>query len=603
LLLFCKFGGKSMEKNLILTVKTPVGAKIRVFLAEVDNEVEFFPVSAGEETKFQLTAGRYLVRQELEGFYSAERCVKLEEDTVLSLPVEKRYGYGYEPHEDRMVFCYEKDAWDKMAPDSDPRWDEWEKLIFTTPSFIREKTEGAHRIPTNEELWEFVREQEANNPNMRVYTLFESGIYKLPAPIAVFSKDLPEKECTLEELGALLRNSEKPVVHYQAQIHGNETSGCEAAMGMMKYLATPEGEKILDGIHLYIIPRLNPEGALLYQRAGGQGLDLNRDYYALYGQETKGSLRAFRAFQPCLMIDAHELRTHRLPDTLRYDDILLSGGVAPNGDPELFDNKLALLFGAKEELAKYGLRSFFYLDHISGVEMATATRYFAELGAVTVLIECRGIDMGLGRYRRRIMGQFTAARSILEEVSAHPEKYSAPTKREKAGFLDPFDRDFVVEGAYTNDPETDPVFPIAYHDASSGEVIKTEDKSVILYRKAVRTRPRPKCYVLPLGKPWEKELTDLLDRHFISYERKEGAQTMTLSRFVKEGDKAVLSEEKERVFEQGVLTVPVAQELSRYVSFLFEADCPDSEKSKMTLKFEKHLQGFFFPDGDYDIYR
>ena len=47
-----------------------------------------------------------------------------------------------------------------------------------------------------------------------------------------------------------------------------------------------------------------------------------------------------------------------------------------------------------------------------------------------------------------------------------------------------------------------------------------------------------------------------------------------------------------------------AQEASRIVSFLFEADCPDSEAAKETLKLEKHLQGFFFPEGDeFDIYR
>ncbi len=588
-----------MEKTLILTVETPLGAVIRVFEAKTEQK-EFFPVCVQEgETKFCLCQGRYVIRQEKAGFYSAERCMDLSEDTTLSLVLQERSLLGYEPHEEKMVFTYE--TWDDFAPDADARWKPYE-FLFTTPSFSRKGT-GAHRIPTNDELWAYLRAEEEKNENMRVYELFESAVYNLSAPIALFSKDLPKGEMTLEQAGEILRRSEKPVVHYQAQIHGNETSGCEAAMGLVKYLATPEGEKLLDRIHLYIIPRLNPEGAFLYQRAGGQGLDLNRDFFALYGRETKGAWRAFRAFMPCLVIDAHELRTHRHPRVQRYEDILLSAGVAPNADPELYDNNLNLLYEATAELGRMGLRNFFYLDHISGVGMATGTRYFAERGAMTVLIESRGIDQGLGRYHRRIMGQFTAARKILEEFAAHPEKYSAPTKRERESFLNPFDREFVVEGAYTDDPATDPVFPVYFYDVEKGEQTKTENKSVIIYRKAVRTRPRPECYTLPLGKAWERELIALLDRHLIFYQKNEGEQFYTGSRFVREGENITLSPVEKQCFPQGTLVIPVAQEASRMVSFLFEADCPDSKEAKETLKFDKHLKELFFPAGDFDIYR
>jgi len=597
-----------MEKKLNLTVKTPEGAKIRVFgvtfagVKDKETETEVFPAFAGDgETGFELEKGRYVVRQEKAGYYSAEQCMDVEQDMTLSLPLEKRSLHGYEPHEDRMVYTYRQ--WDQFAPDDDERWKPYE-VIFTTPSFLKKDGEGAHRIPTNEELWEFVRSEERANANMKVYTLFESGVYNLPAPIAVFSKDLPEEEMTLEELGAYLQKTGKPVVHYQAQIHGNETSGGEAAMGMMKYLATPEGSKLLDTIHLYVIPRLNPEGALLFQRANGQGLDLNRDFFIQYSREIEGACRAFRAFQPCLVIDAHELRSRKLQREFRYEDILLSSGCEPNTDPELFENNLELLFRATDELQKVGLRNYFYLDHISGAEMATATRYFMESGAMTVLIECRGIDLGLGRYRRRIMGQFTAARRILEEVAANPEKYAEPCRRDRASYLAPFDREFVVEGAYTDDPENDPKFPIVYHDLETGEVIRTEEKPVTIYRKAVRTRPRPQAYVIPLGKPWERELTDLMDRLRIKYERSSVAHTFVMTRFVKEGDQVVLTAPAAQGLEGDVLFIPVAQEASRYVSFLFEVDCPDSLKAKQTTHFARYLQDFFFPEGDaYDVYR
>lgn len=595
-----------MEKKLTLTVETPEGARIRVFSVEHPDEkdkhkeTEIAPESAGSVTKFELVPARYVIRQEKKGFYTAERCLDLTENCTLSLPLEERACFGYEPTEEQVNFTYE--AWDKFAPDEDERWKPYE-VIFDTPAFKKREGAGAHCVYTNEEMWEFVREEEAKNPNMKVYTLFESRVYNLPAPIAVFSKDIPAGDPTLEELGAALQKTGKPVVHYQAQIHGNETSGGNAALGLIKYLATPEGEKLLDKIHLYIIPRANPEGALLYRRTGGKGLDLNRDFFSLYSAENQGSFRAFRAFLPCLVIDAHELRSRKLSRVMRYEDIQLSSGVAPNAYPDFYDNNLNLLFEATYEMQKLGLRNYFYLDHVSGVEMSTSTRFFVERGAMTVLIECRGINLGNGRSRRRVMGQFTAARKMLEEIAANPEKYASASRRERDSFLAPFDREFVVEGAYTDDPENDPKFPITFFDVQTGEHVKTEDKPLTVYRKIVRTRPRPKFYVLPLGKPWEKELIALLDRHFITYEKKGTEETFELAQFVRKGDEIKLSEVKLRRFEQGALVVPVAQEASRIVSFLFEADCPDSKAAKETLKSEKHLQEFFFPKGDFDVYR
>lgn len=594
-------------KKFILTAKTPEDARIRVFevafAGEKDKETETEILAAAfadGETKFELTPGRYVIRQEKKGYYTADRCLDLDKDTTLSLPLEERSTYGYEPSEEQVNFYYE--AFDKFAPDDDERWAPYE-VIFDTPAFRKREGAGAHCIYTNEEMWEFVRAEEEKNPNMRVFTLFESRVYNLPAPIAVFSKDLPAGALTLEEVGAALQKTGKPVVHYQAQIHGNETSGGNAALGLIKYLATPEGEKLLDKIHLYIIPRANPEGALLYRRTGGKNMDLNRDYLSLYSAENQGGFRAFRAFNPCLVIDAHELRSRKLTRMMRYEDIQLSSGIAPNADPEMLENNLNLLYEATYEMQKYGIRNYFYLDHVSGVEMTTSTRFFVERGAMTVLIECRGINLGNLCARRRVMGQFTAARKMLEEVAEHPEKYAEPCRRERESYLNPFDREFVVEGAYTDDPENDPKFPITYFDVQTGEVVKTEDKPLTVYRKTVRTRPRPQAYVLPLGKPWEQELIALLDRQFITYEKKEQVYSADLSQFIREGDTIKLSDVLPRSFEKGALVVPVAQEASRIVSFIFEADCPDSVQAKKTLKLEKHLQELFFPEGEYDVYR
>ena len=102
---------------------------------------------------------------------------------------------------------------------------------------------------------------------------------------------------------------------------------------------------------------------------GGKGLDLNRDYFPMYGRETRGSYRAFRAFMPCLVIDAHELRTRKLSRVMRYEDIQLSGGCAPNGDPERVDNNLNLMFAATDEILALTEKALVNTDLVSAANV------------------------------------------------------------------------------------------------------------------------------------------------------------------------------------------------------------------------------------------
>jgi len=357
----------------------------------------------------------------------------------------------------------------------------------------------------------------------------------------------------------------------------------------------------LERLHVVMIPRLNPEGALLFQRRNGKGLDLNRDYIAVHGRETKASLRVFHAFLPSLVIDGHEFNGRKgiKERVFRDEDILLSGGCAPNAHPEMMDSSLSLLDKSVKELDRLGLRTFFYRNHFSGAGMATAIRYLAELGAPTVLIESRGIDMGTERFHRRVMGHFTVARTCLETVAENPEYFLENARREQAHFENPYDREFVLEGAYTDDPATDPAYPVAFFDTETGELKKREEKRAVVFRLPVRTRPRPRSYLIPLGEAWETSLISLLERHSIRYELREKGTALCLRAFEKASDGYRLSEPKEVVFPQGALEVPVSQRASHIVSFLFEMDSVDPVEAKKLAK----LDAFFFPQASCSVYR
>lgn len=554
----------------------------------------------------------YYVEARKKGYYSLVCSIPLKKETETDLFLTERSGMGYEPHEnvalsrkepsaweDRSMFSHDKDVWEKIAPNHHEAWGEY-ACVFTTPFFTRENTEkGKHRATSYSEMMAFIHKKAEENPHLRLFDLFTSPIYGFRVPLCLFSKDLPKGELTLEEAGEILKGTNKPVIHYQAQLHGNEVAPGEAALGMMAYLGTEKGRALLDKVHLSIIPCLNPEGALIYHRNNAAGVNLNRDYGALSAPETRGSVRAFNALDPVVMIDGHEYRAKKMFRRGRYEDIQLSLGVASNENTDLIEANEEVLFGCVGALKEMGLRSFFYRDHVSGREMVTATRYFAEKGAMTVLIESRGIDLGQERYARRVMGQFTVARHFCEAIAADPGRFLENSRKERAHFLNPFDREFVLESRYTEPEESDPHFPVYTYDYFSGDLVKTECKGVPSYKVPVRTRPRPASYLIPKGEAWEESVRELFALHGISFEEHGAGYKAHLTSYAWEGESLLVTEAKDVTFDRGALEIPVAQPMSHIVSMLFEPDCDDAEEAKRLFL----TQEIFQPESAGKIFR
>lgn len=129
-----------------------------------------------------------------------------------------------------------------------------------------------------------------------------------------------------------------PAVAWMAySIHGNETSGADAALASIYHLAAstdPEVSAMLDNMIVVIDPMMNPDGrarfaksleqyrgtapnvddqSLLhrgdwpYGRTNHYFFDLNRDFFYLTQPETKGRVELINRWRPQLMIDGHEM--------------------------------------------------------------------------------------------------------------------------------------------------------------------------------------------------------------------------------------------------------------------------------------------------------
>ncbi|MDT0627205.1 M14 family metallopeptidase [Alteromonas sp. W364] len=132
--------------------------------------------------------------------------------------------------------------------------------------------------------------------------------------------------------------NELPAIAWMAySIHGNETSGADAALASIYHYAASEDPKIrkmLDDMIIVIDPIMNPDGrdrfaksleqyrgtapnvddqALLhrgdwpYGRTNHYFFDLNRDFFYLTQPETKGRVALINKWRPQLMIDGHEM--------------------------------------------------------------------------------------------------------------------------------------------------------------------------------------------------------------------------------------------------------------------------------------------------------
>lgn len=129
-----------------------------------------------------------------------------------------------------------------------------------------------------------------------------------------------------------------PAVAWLAySIHGNESSGSDAALAVIHHLAADRSEattRLLDELVVIIDPSMNPDGRARFVKSlaesrgtqpnvddqsvlhsgywpYGRGnhylFDLNHDWIYARHPETRGRIKAISAWRPMLFVDAHEM--------------------------------------------------------------------------------------------------------------------------------------------------------------------------------------------------------------------------------------------------------------------------------------------------------
>ena len=139
--------------------------------------------------------------------------------------------------------------------------------------------------------------------------------------------------------------SGKPIVYIQANIHGGEVEGKEAAQMLLRDLTRGRLRPLLDSLILIVVPIFNADGndhlgpgdknrpgqngpSLVGQNTNGQGLNINRDYVKLEAPETRGAVQLIKVWDPDVLIDLHTTNGSYHGYVLTY-----AAGLNPNSNP------------------------------------------------------------------------------------------------------------------------------------------------------------------------------------------------------------------------------------------------------------------------------
>ena len=139
--------------------------------------------------------------------------------------------------------------------------------------------------------------------------------------------------------------SGKPIVYVQANVHGGEVEGKEAAQMLLRDLTRGRLRPLLDSLILIVVPIFNADGndhfgpgdknrpgqngpSIVGQNTNGQGLNINRDYVKLEAPETRGAVQLVKDWNPDVFIDLHTTNGSYHGYVLTY-----APGLNPNTNP------------------------------------------------------------------------------------------------------------------------------------------------------------------------------------------------------------------------------------------------------------------------------
>ncbi|MDQ3011373.1 MAG: hypothetical protein M3X11_11800, partial [Acidobacteriota bacterium] len=164
-----------------------------------------------------------------------------------------------------------------------------------------------------EDVMQFIAALQKQTDKLRVESFGKSGEGR-DLPLMIFA-DPPISQ------PRQARDSGKPIVFIQANIHAGEVEGKEAMLHLSRRIANGDLRMLLSKLIILVAPIYNADGNENFSlanrtaqngpiggvgtRENGKGMDLNRDYMKLETPEANALINLFNRWDPHLTVDLH----------------------------------------------------------------------------------------------------------------------------------------------------------------------------------------------------------------------------------------------------------------------------------------------------------
>ncbi|CAN1527336.1 M14-like domain containing protein [Rhabdaerophilaceae bacterium] len=458
-----------------------------------------------------------------------------------------------------------------------------------TPILAPSLAPGHQGFTTDAEMTAFIDALKAKNPAMQVLPIGLSPQGRAMS-VLLFTA---EGKATFAEARALAR----PVLWFVGQQHGNEPAGGEAMLAFAAYLAEPEARKLLEKVTVAIVPRANPDGAAGFRRGAANNADLNRDHLLMFQAETLALHSAIAALPPDVIFDHHEFsvvnRWFEKFGAIQAVDAMVLHATNPMVPAEISAIAGELFRPAVETALKsHGLSMFWYYTtsnlrsdqvvSMGGNNPGIARNAFGLRGAVSFLIETRGVGVRREGWQRRVATHLVAARAVLQASAEQAEKLRAAIDKGRLSAKSA-SADLIISAKIPANPLVIPLLDPAT-GADKPVTVPFQDSRVI---EPSVTRPRAAAYVIPEGSKEAAERLGLLgvqmcvlaadsELDVVSYAIE--AQRAATDRESINPDQAIRANlvRKRVSIKAGAIVVPMAQAAAGIVAATLEPDTPGS---------------------------
>ncbi|MBR2309015.1 MAG: hypothetical protein IKA47_00575 [Oscillospiraceae bacterium] len=471
---------------------------------------------------------------------------------------------------------------DKAENDMTEKWHTEVELV--TPVFTN-PNKPAQQMTTQPELEAFIQGLDDENDNMYIFSIGKSATYGFDIPIVFFTKTDLSGCTTLEEVAAALKADGLPNIGYKAQMHGDEHAAGEGALNVIYQLDKEENANLLDTINIYVMPRINPDGAYVCQRnlraasmlfEGFSGnKDPNRHNLTLAYHEVRLYVNTVRLFDPVAELDGHErqrgsnVADNQIGTSWRY-----------GSSQDMLELQVDLVQSMFTALADVDLSGAWYSDRVNCVPGNNTRSYAAAQSRIHLLMETRGIYLGLENYGSRTASHVVSAMAYLKYCAENVDQMIAVSNAQRQALVEngkTYEETdtIILNSAEVLHPEYD-VITEKFNFANGN--ISSDYKQPACIMEATATRVAPTAYVIPKGMPREAEILELLQLQEIDYYELPANTAISLQQYSGTVSAALtttgvsLSSEQMFAFPEGCYVMEMDQVNSYVLALLMEPD-------------------------------